>query len=646
MVAEWSVESGVDRLDPYAEIDLSALVRDPQGRERRVPAFWRGGDRWSFRYASPLPGVHTWRTQGSDTADEGLHGRQGEVEVIPYEGDNPIYRHGPLRRSAGHPCLEHEDGTPFQWLGDTWWMGLTRRLTWPDDFRWLTADRARKGFTLVQMVAGLYPDQPPFDPRGENEAGHAWTRGSDDGHALGRPNPGYWDRADERIAHLVSSGLVPCVVGCWGYYLELCGSESIRRHWDYLIARFGALPVVWCLAGEATSRYYTTGADWDSARAEAAEDELRAGWTRLLHHVRQQDPFERPLTIHPTFYGRRMVDEPDLLDVNMLQTGHFGFHTLSTNADMIEEEVRAAPRQPVVMSEACYEGIRATCFADVQRFMYWSSILSGVYGFTYGANGLWQVSTRDDPYGASPHGQSWGRVTWKEAAALPGSAQVGLAARFLSRFRWWEAAAAAGVPGVPPGAGQPHRPVRRGHPGRAVRRLRAVSGRRGDVRRDAATGARPRRRPGRPPRPGGARPRERRLQWPGAGDRPRSLHNVARVLLRSGHRRGGRDRRGGPGRGRRLAVAQPRRSSRTGSWSWHAPVPSFEKSAKGEDGACRRRRRRDNPYPAWSAAGTDAVQAKGGAGPRFRRPWRRNLGARARTGGRRCSRTRPRPAGR
>ena len=154
--------------------------------------------------------------------------------------------------------------------------------------------------------------------------------------------------------------------------------------------------------------------------------------------MREGDPFERPLTIHPTFYGDRMVDEPDLLDVNMLQTGHFGFHTLSTNADMIEEAVAREPRRPVVMSEACYEGIRATCFADVQRFMYWSSILSGAYGFTYGANGLWQVITRDDPYGASPHGQSWGRVTWQEAAELPGSTQVGLAARFLARYRWWE----------------------------------------------------------------------------------------------------------------------------------------------------------------------------------------------------------------
>ena len=129
------MQAGVERADPYAEIDLHALVRDPHGRERRVPAFWRGGDRWSFRYASPLPGVHIYRTRCSDASDTGLHDRQGEIEVVPYEGDNPLYRHGPLRDSAGHPCLEHADGTPFPWLGDAWWMGLTKRLTWPDDFQ-------------------------------------------------------------------------------------------------------------------------------------------------------------------------------------------------------------------------------------------------------------------------------------------------------------------------------------------------------------------------------------------------------------------------------------------------------------------------------------------------------------------------------
>ncbi len=437
-VVEWSLSSSVKRTDPYAEVELHALVSDPQGREFRVPAFWRGGNRWSFRYASSVEGIHAWVTHANDTTDTDLHGQKGQIEVSLYCGENPLYVHGPLSRSDERACLDHADGTPFQWLGDTWWMGLTKRLKWPEEFCWLTADRKSKGFTLIQIVAGLYPDQPPFDQRGENEEGHPWVRVSDDTYELGRPNPAYWDLADDRIQHLVESGLIPCLFGCWGYYLELCGYGSIERHWDYLIARYGAFPVVWCLAGEATGRYYTTGIGWDQAQAEAQEDALRAGWTRLMGHLLRIDPFQRPVTIHPTFYGRLMVDDSDHLDVNMLQTGHFGFHTLSTNVDMIEEEVGREPRCPVVMSEACYEGIRATCFADVQRFMYWSSILSGAYGFTYGANGVWQVVTSEDPYGSSPHGRSWGRITWQEAASFEGATQVGLAAKFLGHYSWWD----------------------------------------------------------------------------------------------------------------------------------------------------------------------------------------------------------------
>jgi hypothetical protein len=38
----------------------------------------------------------------------------------------------------------------------------------------LAEDRKRKGFNVVQIVAGLYPDMHPFDPRGANEAGFPW----------------------------------------------------------------------------------------------------------------------------------------------------------------------------------------------------------------------------------------------------------------------------------------------------------------------------------------------------------------------------------------------------------------------------------------------------------------------------------------
>ena len=141
-----------------------------------------------------------------------MHGQESSLTVYPYQGDNPLYQHGPLRVAAEGHHLVHADGTPFFWLADTWWMGLTKRLHWPDGFQTLALDRWNKGFSVIQIVAGLYPDMPPFDPRGANEAGFPWTP---DYASL---NPDYFAMANRRIRYLVETGFVPCIVGCWGYF--------------------------------------------------------------------------------------------------------------------------------------------------------------------------------------------------------------------------------------------------------------------------------------------------------------------------------------------------------------------------------------------------------------------------------------------
>ena len=69
--------------------------------------------------------------------------------------------------------------------------------------------------------------------------------------------------------------------------------------------------------------------------------------------------------------------------------------------------------------------------------MFWTCMLSGAAGHTYGANGIWQVNTRGKPYGPSPHGMSWGNTPWEDAYQLPGRRQLGLAKRLLERFQWW-----------------------------------------------------------------------------------------------------------------------------------------------------------------------------------------------------------------
>lgn len=423
-VIEFGFRSGKAYRDPFSEVELNVVFADSRGNELIVPAYWAGELNWKMRFAPPAPGLYRFRTICTDAANPGLHGRTGTIDAAPYTGTHPLYRHGSLRVSANRRYLEHADGTPFFWLGDTWWMGLTKRLRWPEDFQYLAADRVQKGFTVIQIVAGLFPDMDSFDPRGANEAGLAWEQD------YRRINPAFYDMADLRIQHLVDRGLTPCILGCWGYYLPKMGMEKMKQHWRYLVARWGAYPVVWCLAGEGTMPYYL------SKRPEEDRAEQRKGWTEIAHYVRRIDPYRRLITVHPSRTARESVEDPSVLDFNMLQTGHSDRRSYANTIRTLTAEYAAEPRMPVVNGEVCYEGIFEASREEVQRFLFWSNFLSGAAGFTYGANGIWQVNTEQEPFGPSPHGRTWGNVPWKEAAAYPGSRQLGMAASLLRRYPW------------------------------------------------------------------------------------------------------------------------------------------------------------------------------------------------------------------
>jgi len=424
-VTERAYSSGKVYKDPFNEVDLDFLFTDSKGREQRVPAFWAGEQTWRVRYAPDSPGRYTYRSVCSDASNKDLHGRNGSLEVVPYEGSNPLYLHGPLRVAAGHRHFEHADGTPFFWLGDTWWMALCKRLRWPEDIQTLVADRLKKGFTVVQIVAGLYPDMPQFDPRGANEAGYPWERD------YTRINPAYFDMADLRIQYLADRGLAPCIVACWGYFLPILGAAKMKQHWRYLVARWGAYPVIWCLAGEGSMPYYL------SKQKEQDTVEQKRGWTEIAKYVRSVDPFHRLVTIHPSDSSRNSVEDPSVLDFEMLQTGHSDRNSIPKTVNLVTGAVSQSPKMPVLDAEVCYEGIMEASRQEVQRFMFWVSILSGTAGHTYGANGIWQVNTREQPFGPSPHGRSWGDTPWEEAYQLPGSKQLGLAKSLLMRYPWW-----------------------------------------------------------------------------------------------------------------------------------------------------------------------------------------------------------------
>ncbi len=407
---------------------MDVLVHGPGGREWRVPAFWAGDSVWRVRFAAPQAGSYTWRTECSDEANADLHGTSGSFEAGEYEGGNELLRRGPIRLSADGRHFQHADGTPFFLLGDDWWHGLTNRLRWPDEFRALTQDRIDKGFSVIKITAGLNCDVSEFDPRNHNEAGHCWQPR----YASIRPE--FFDLADLRIAYLLERGIVPCIVGAWGYYITGMGVEKMKKHWRYLVARWGAWPVIWQLTMESDMAYYLS--------SDRQNDVVwqREAWAEVGRYLREMDPYHRLITMQPsgtTGIARKGVTAPGFLDFDSMQCGHGDRSSAIRAVRMLRENRSLEPKMPMLPGEVCFEGIGWQNWQNIQRLVFWGSMLNGAAGFCYGANGIWQFNRRDEDFGASPHGRTWGGDPWDVAAQYTGSTHIGMNKKFLTRFPYW-----------------------------------------------------------------------------------------------------------------------------------------------------------------------------------------------------------------
>ena len=435
-VVEWEYQSEKTYANPFREVLLQAVIsRKGMAEETIIRAFWAGGTTWKFRFSSPVAGQYTFVTRCNDAENTSLHQQQGALTVTEYTGDHPLYLHGALRVSKQGNYLEHDDGTPFFWLADSWWLGMTERFEFPGGFRQLADDRKKKGFSVIQFAVGFPCDIAPFDPRGQNAAGDPWDS------AFKSINPAYFDLVDERIHALLDLGFMPNLVGLWGYYMKWMGPENMKKHWEYLIARYGAYPVTYTLSGETTLAYYPDLADhW-----EAYKQQFRKQWSEVAAFIKQNDPYQRVLTTHPgpgINDGKNPLNEMQHLDLIMLQGGHQGFASVPGVIEKLQEYQRRFPNQPVQFGEVCFEGMGGSSWQDVQRLLFWGNILQGTYGYGYGVEGIWQFNVAGDPFGPSPTGDTWGNVPWTEAMHYAGSEQLGRGASFLRKLPWWNIRAA------------------------------------------------------------------------------------------------------------------------------------------------------------------------------------------------------------
>src|SRR5210317_1721175 len=95
--------------------------------------------------------------------------------LIFYSADlfaqSPWQKHGKLEVSSNRHYIQHADGTPFLWIGDTGW-GMFQQLTREQVDMYLD-HRQELGFTVIQAVAHWSPHGGGM-PRGPDNAANAY----------------------------------------------------------------------------------------------------------------------------------------------------------------------------------------------------------------------------------------------------------------------------------------------------------------------------------------------------------------------------------------------------------------------------------------------------------------------------------------
>jgi hypothetical protein len=408
--------------NPHAEVRLRVTYSGPAGRTLSTYGFWDGGDTFRIRCAFPAPGVWRWQTECSDTANVGLHGRRGTVEVRQYHGRNPLYRHGFLKVSDDRRYVAHADGTPFLWLGDTAWS-VPMRAT-DEEWQAYVADRAAKHFTLVQVAPA-----PRWAGEGDRRGEPPFL-----GEGLSRWNPTYWQAFESKVQYANERGLAVLLVGLM---------EPVSRYPEAAEACLFARSIVARLYGNSV----VLSPSFDSGFMPLANEVGRAAREATAVHLLTQHP-GTPSSEPTPVYSVAYYDEP-YLDIAAVQTGHNGgnlarcaHHAIEWNQHLHRHE----PHKPVINLEAMYDarGERAWRAVD-SRSLGWRSFLSGALGYTYGAGDV-------PPKVPEGSGAVWKWVTdpsrydyWEKALQWESASQMQYLHDFLAQIEWWRLEPAHGL---------------------------------------------------------------------------------------------------------------------------------------------------------------------------------------------------------
>lgn len=419
--------------NPYAEMPVTkdGLVKctftgtdgAARGSEISVFGFWDGGKTWKIRFAPPREGTWTYRTSSSD---RGLNNKRGKIvarDWLSAEKEVNETRRGfvQVMQEGDIPgrYFQYADGTPFLWVGDTWWNWTKRGIhfsTWKK----LVDDRAAKGFTVGQL----------FVPA------NGWGRIAsllDSTYSV--PDIKHLQRVDSMIQYANSKGITVWVHGWWARkdLDKTAGPEKMKRWWRYLVHRLGAYNVIWVIGGEYNmNNYGGLGL---------------AFWKDLGQLIKEEDPYRRITGAHntppnwnggkdaPQWSTAEILHNEPWLDYNQTQVGH-GRMANEMIPDVIADSYKTAPAKPVVVTEPWYEFVEGNPTGMDIRFGAWSAMLSGAAGHTYGGGHVWLAYVPESAQG----GGTWPLEKSFERNTLDyeGAVSMGHFSRFFRAVEYWK----------------------------------------------------------------------------------------------------------------------------------------------------------------------------------------------------------------
>jgi hypothetical protein len=343
------------------------------------------------------------------------------LPLVSMAANQKPWGHGRLMVSPNHRFLQHLDGTPFFWLGDTGWR-LFQRLTREEAVKYLE-NRRQKGFNVIQvMIANNEGERNAYGQEAFENGDPGTPRVTPGNNPAHREEYDYWDHIDFVLGTAEEKGIYLAMLPAWCSLAKATLNESNAGDYiAFLARRYKDRPnVIWVNGGDCR------GTDFPNL------------WRIMGATLKQLDP-NHLVTYHP-FGGTSSsmwFHTEAWLDFNMFQSGHRRYDQVREGQRdfwkgedgwrFVAEDLAKAPPKPTLDGEPSYESIPQGLHDPTQpywdanhvrRYAYWS-VFAGACGHTYGHNAVMQMHKPNVGKGA--YGV---REYWDQALDAPGAGQM------------------------------------------------------------------------------------------------------------------------------------------------------------------------------------------------------------------------------